>query len=285
VLRYDDMNGGWTWYWQRSSKGYQTHTCCGSDTWPVIGDWDGDRIVDHAVWVPDFNGDGQGLFAIQQTSVYRGFTPTQYWGEPGDDPTVIADYNGDGRTDTAVYRPGAPSTWFISPGNTSDMVVQWGEADDVPTPGDYDGDGRADIAVARPSGDGTWHWFIRLSHGGVRVVQFGDVDDYIVPGDFDGDGRTDLAVTRDTNGVLTWYILGSSSGFRSLQFGNTATDYEVADDYDGDGRTDIAVWREESPGRFFILNSSTGRMRVEAWGEPGDLPLAYTVVRAAPTPP
>lgn len=280
VLRPTGEYQQWQWYWQRSSMGFETKPFGGSRMVPVIGDWDGDRRTDLAGWDPSGDGQGHGQFQIWRS------TPSpfllQIWGEPGDDPTVVADYSGDGRTDTAVYRPGAPSTWFIATGHTPHIVVQWGEASDVPTPGDYDGDGRADIAVARPSGDGTFHWFIRLSGGGVRLVQFGNVDDFIVPGDFDGDGRADLAVTRDTGGILTWFIYGSSTGFRSVQFGNTATDYEVAEDYDGDGETDIAVWREQSPGKFFIFQSSNGSVRVESWGEPGDFPLANLPVRAAP---
>jgi hypothetical protein len=256
-------------FWLRSRAGYLPESV--PPLPPILGDWDGDRSTD--------------LGAVAFTSPLQWAIPVrgvfgERWGEPTDDPWVVADYSGDGRTDIVVYRPGTPSVWHINTlGHGPNVAIAWGEGDDIPVPGDYDGDGRADIAIARPTAQGTLLWFIRFSSGGSRVVEYGDSDDFIVPGDFDGDGRTDLVVTRDTGGVLTWFILGSSSGFRALQFGNTATDYEVPGDYDGDGRTDIAVWREGAPGTFFILNSSTGGMRVQAWGTVNDYPLANLYVR------
>ena len=43
-------------------------------------------------------------------------------------------------------------------------------------------------------------------------------------------------------------------------------------DYDNDGRADIAAWRP-STGTWYIINSSTGGVRTQQWGLPGDVPV------------
>jgi spore coat protein A len=71
------------------------------------------------------------------------------------------DYDGDGKTDVALYRDG---TWYISrsSANGQGQVVTWGGlTQDIPVPGDYDGDGKTDIAVYR---DGMW-FILRSSDG------------------------------------------------------------------------------------------------------------------------
>ncbi len=218
----------------------------------------------------DFDGDGKadiGLFRPQDgvwhlqnsTSGYA----SKQWGE-STDKIVPADYDGDKKTDHAVFRGGY---WHIiksSDGQYSGM--QFGEATDIPLPGDFDGDGKADIAVFRPS-SGTW--YIMGSRSGFVYQQWGAATDRPVAADFDGDGKADMVVYRPSNG--TWYLLRSRDGFYSQQWGE-ATDKMVVGDYDGDGRADISVWRP-SNGNWYILQSRNG-FTSSQFGMAGDLPTA-----------
>jgi peptidyl-Asp metalloendopeptidase len=89
------------------------------------------------------------------------------WRAQIDNPLVAVDFDGDGRSDIAVYRNG---DWFIHRSSDGGVTaVGWGIAQDTPVPADYDGDGKTDIAVYRNGG-----WYIlRSSDRVVTYVQLG----------------------------------------------------------------------------------------------------------------
>ena len=170
------------------------------------------------------------------------------FGQSGDIP-VVADYDGNGKAELAVYRP-STSEWVIKDQRT----VVFGKAGDVPVPGDYNGDGKAEIAVFRPS---TGEWIIE---GQGTPTVWGARGDVPVPGDYNGDGVVELAVFRPTTGV--WYVQGGET----LEWGMWG-DVPVAGDYNGDGKAEIAVYRP-STGWWYVARGAMAQ-----WGMPGDVPV------------
>jgi hypothetical protein len=181
---------------------------------PLSGDFDGDGLVDFAVFRPE-SDDHPGISQWFILGSSRGFYSLLFGGA-GLDLPAPADYDGDGVTDIATFRPNSDLTpgaaeWFIRPSSApmAGYRVLFGASGgmDVPVPADYDGDGHADIGVYRSS---TGEWFLLGSLAGPSVRVLGSSSQTPAPADYDGDGQIDLAVFRSTDG--RWSILRSSDG-------------------------------------------------------------------------
>lgn len=168
-----------TWYVLRSSNLTAQIVRWGQngDT-PITGDYDGDLVTDFSV----IRLSGSQFRWLQLNSnflygfVYGCGTTTPscgggvVWGQTGDRP-VSGDFDGDARTDIAVFRPTDGSWHYLrssltagnAPGATAAAGFAWGATGDIPQPADYDGDKRTDFAVFRPS---TGIWYISNSNNG-----------------------------------------------------------------------------------------------------------------------
>ena len=191
-----------------------------------------------------------------------------------DDRRVWMDFDGDQKTDVAVFRPtggsGGAEWWYLNSGSSGYGAAGFGSSTDVPVPADFTGDGITDIAFFRPS---TGFWFvIRSEDSSYYAFPFGASGDIPVAADFDGDGKGDYAVYRPANGL--WFILRSSNGaVDSIPFG-TSGDRPAVADYDADGKADVAVWRPNggSGGEWWLYRSKDGVLGI-AFGSSTDQPV------------
>ena len=200
------------------------------------------------------------------------------------DNDAVNDFDGDGKTDLAVYRP-ATGEWFIFGSSTGLQTRVFGAPassglGDVPVPADFDGDGKTDMAIYRQA---TGEWFIFGSASGFETRVFGapatsGLGDTAVTADFDGDGKSDLAIYRKATGE--WFIFGSATGLQTRVFGAPAAsglgDIPVPGDYDGDGKADMAIYRKAT-GEWFIFGTASG-FQTRVFGSPaasglGDIPM------------
>jgi hypothetical protein len=195
------------WYVLTSRSGFTTEWRPAERMWgdpapnlsfvPVPGDYDGDGFADRAVWSRTTGRwyvwlSKYGDSYPPQSEYDRGLWPpsgltSQFIAVPGD-------YDGDGRTDLAVWRAptsGIAGEWSVqTTGPTADIVKTVGAVPEgwQPVVGDFDGDGRTDMTVWRPS-DG--QWFILSSAGNVtsRFTQ------WVLPGTW-GSQPTDIPLPR-----------------------------------------------------------------------------------------
>lgn len=177
------------------------------------------------------------------------------------------DFDGDFRTDFAVFRPAA-FIWYILQATGVIRTQSYGEDGTPPVAEDYDGDRRTDLAIIRLGTNLQWQ-FLNSSTNTVTSVFFGETGDIPAPGDYDGDARADLALFRPSTG--TWFIRRSGDGGTSTYQWGVNTDVPVPGDYDGDGKYDVAVWRA-SDGGWYVINSTNNAISFNQWGIPGDQP-------------
>ncbi len=250
---------------------------------------------------------------------------TRRIGQPDDIP-VIADYDGDGLLDLAVWRPNE-GNWYILPTTghlplraskrylTNDGLVyyaiQLGLPGDIPVPGYYDGDGAVDLSIWRPA-NGRWEVMPTTGRIPLKfetqftspdghpcfVRFFGKRGDAPMPADYDGDKLADFALWRPGEG--RWYVLpttgslhingarattGDGLALFNFQLGASG-DIPFTGYFDGDDKADPGVFRPSQAKWEAILsanltpafnvaqpNPERNRIGVRYFGNERDMPV------------
>lgn len=131
------------------------------------GDMDGGGNADVAYYT--LSGNVVTIETNPPRTVHFGISSDQY---------VMADFDGDGKGELALWRGSAGTWWWI---RSSDGVVnaaKWGIDGDTPVPADYDGDGKTDLAVWRSGTPGVF--WINGSQNGFSARAWGTTGDQAV---------------------------------------------------------------------------------------------------------
>lgn len=181
----------------------------------------------------------------------------------------INDYDGDGKSDVAVFNVGQ-GVWHVA--FSGMRYTQFGRLDTglsnwQAVPGDYDGDGLSDVGLYNPV---SGYWGLQLSSNGeILRGKFGGPDFKPAPMDWDGDGKTDPVVYRDGDGY--WVGLSSAQNYYTIgeAWVGGIAQQPVPADYDGDRLADPMVY-VESTGQWIGLLSASGYQPISGgYGGPG----------------
>jgi len=180
------------------------------------------------------------------------------------DNSFKLDFDGNGRTDAALYREGSrggdapqPSYWYFLDTQTGGTrAMQWGRSLDVPAPADYDGDGKTDLGIFRwwdfDYGD-TNEWWLNRPLSGALVINGLELGYHKFSRNYLGDSRAEVAqiypVDVSPNPgetcFVSVYLIADQDGFVLRKtVGDTCNvnPTPVPGDYDNDGRSEIAVF-------------------------------------------
>jgi len=220
------------------------------------------------------NANGTVSFVIGGSSqIFAGGSSSQ-------DIPLSGDFDGDGITDKALYRPGA-GAFFIarsrSGGETLSLAAQ-NTPGSLPVVGDFEGSGLSEVGLYDPA-NGVWT-LNEATRGVVQVKinsklfspKAGDVP---VPGDYDGTGVSELSVFRPSTGQFFIQVPGTSGGYDNVRVTASLDPTQNASDVPVPGNYDDTLTRHITEAAVF--NPSTGNWYIQGHAapdkfNPGDIP-------------
>lgn len=155
---------------------------------PLRGDYDGDGKADFAIYRKPFSEmPYHNTFFIIRSS--DGEMQSEVFGNYETDRIISADFDGDRKTDIAVWRRRVTEVdtgyWYWIESSTGiHRAFHFGIGNqDLAIPGDYDGDGKTDIAVSRYDRNpdqalGKTIFYVNRSTGGMTAVHWGNGYDF-----------------------------------------------------------------------------------------------------------
>lgn len=142
-------------------------------------------------------------------------------------------------TSLAVKRGNEYHFKYVLDDGEADLVINYGNADDIVLVGDWNGDGIDTLCIRRGN---TYYFKNSLSNGEAdQVVNYGRSSDEVLVGDWNGDGTDTLCVRRGN----TYYLknsLGNGEADKVVAYGKSA-DTVLVGDWNGDGVDTLCVRR------------------------------------------
>jgi len=262
-------------------------------------DFNGDRKQDLFLYRP-----GTGAAFVARSNGDGTFTAVYAQGDPGSgiagydlrsprDQVLAFDYDGDGKQDLLLYRPGSGAVFVAHSNGDGTFTATYAQGD--PGSGiagydlrsqkdrilafDYDGDGKDDLLLYRPgsgaafvahsNGNGTFTATYAQGDPGNGIAGFDlrSPNDVVFAFDYNGDRKQDLALYRPGTGAISIARSNGNGSFTAVYSQGdpgsgiagydlrAANDRVVPFDYNGDGKQDLVLYRPGA-GAVFVARSN-----------------------------